>query len=150
MMKGEGDLDWETKGMISEIINHAFEKRHFLEAINWLLEADDQVRSQEDLALGYFMGYLMETADSLAWRMKRHEKTEKLRRKRLEENWGKEEAAKYLKEQERAVEELRAKGGRPMKVELTEEETESIRSMLIPMIASFREKIRKEIALSRV
>ena len=143
-------MDAETRGLISEMINNVFEKRNFLETINWVLEADDQVRSQEDLALGYFMGSLMNNADDFAWNKKWREKSKKLRKKRMEKNWGKEEATKYLKEQERAVEELTAKGGRHMKVELTEEETESIRNMLIPMITSFREKIRKEIALSRV
>jgi len=142
-------LDRETTGLISEMINYAFEKQSCLKTINWVLEADDQVRSQEDLALGYFLGSLMNTADHVATLKKRYEKLEKQYKKRLKKIHGK-EATKELKERGRRLEEMRAKGGRPIKAELTEEETENIRNMLIPMIASFREKIRKEIALSRV
>ena len=139
-------MDRETRGLISEMVNYVFEKQSCLETINWVFEADDRVRSQEDLALGYFLGSLMKTADHVATVKKRNEKLEKQDKKRLKKIYGKEAA----KERGRRLEEMRAKGGRPIKAELTEEEKEDIKNMLIPMIAPFREKIRKEIALNRI
>ena len=149
-------MDRETRGLISEIVNDVFEKQSCLKTLNWVLEADDRVRSQEDLArsqedlaLGYFLGSLMNTADHVATVKKLNEKLEKQDKKRLKKIYGK-EAAKELKERGRRLEEMRAKGGRPIKAELTEEEKEDIKKMLIPMIALFREKIRMEITLSRI
>ena len=143
-------MDREIRGLISGTIDYVFERQNVLKAINWILEADDQVRSQEDLALGYFMGSLVNIAHDVAGHNKVNEKLEKQYKKRLEKICGKEGATKKLKEDDTILEETRAKGGRRIKAELTEEEIEDIRNMLIPMIAPFREKIRKEVALRRV
>lgn len=143
------NLDIEIRGLISEVINYVFEKQDVLKTINWILGVDDQVISEEDLALGYFMGSLMTIADNVASRKKLIEKLDKRTKKALEKGLGKERAAKSLEEQDRRLE-IRARGGRHIKTELTEEETNDIRNMLIPMIAQFREKIRKEMALGQV
>lgn len=143
-------MDREIRGLISEIINSVFEKQDVLKTINWILEVDDQVMSKEDLALGYFMGSLMNIADDVASREKLGEKLEKRYKKILKNIYGKEGATEELKERDRRLEETRAKGGRCIKGELTEEETEDIRNMLILMITPFREKIRKERVLRRV
>lgn len=143
-------MDRETRGRISEIIDYAFEKQNVLKTINWILEADNQVGSQEDLALGYFMGSLVNNTYDVAGHKKVNEKLEKQYKKRLEKICGKEGATKRLREDDIILEETRTKGGRRIKAELTEEEIEDIRNMLIPMIVPFREKIRKEVALRRV
>jgi len=144
------NLDIETRGWISGTVNSVFEKQIVLETVNWILETDDQVESQEDLALGYFMGSLMNIAGNVASRRKLEEKSEKQFKKGLEKIYGKEGATKELREYHAILEEARAKGGGQIESELTEEETEDIRNMLIPMIQRFREKIRKELAMRSI
>jgi len=143
-------LDVETRGMISGMVDYAFEKQSVLETIKWVLEADDRVISPEDLALGYVVGSLMNIADKVASRRKLEAKLEKQYKKRLEKIYGKEKAAIELRESDIRLEKRRAKGGRQIKSELTEEETDDIKNMLIPMIQRFREKIRKELAMRRI
>lgn len=143
-------MDIETRGLISEIVNYVFEKQNVLETVNWILEADEQVRSKEDLALGYFMGSLMKFASNVVSRRKLEEKAMKQHKKRLEKALGKEEAKRELMERDRRFEEMEAKGGRRIKAEPSDEDIEDIRNMLIPHIAPFREKIRKEVALRRI
>jgi len=143
-------LDVETRGMVSGIVNYAFEKQSVLETIKWVLEVDDRVMSQEDLALGYVVGSLMNIADNVASRRKLEEKLEKRYKKGLEKIYGKEKAAKEMQELDITLEKTRAKGGRRIKSELTEEENDDIKNMLIPMIPRFREKIRKELAMRRI
>jgi hypothetical protein len=136
--------------MVSGIVNYAFEKQSVLETIKWVLEVDDRVMSQEDLALGYVVGSLMNIADNVASRRKLEEKLEKRYKKGLEKIYGKEKAAKEMQELDITLEKTRAKGGRRIKSELTEEENDDIKNMLIPMIPRFREKIRKELAMRRI
>lgn len=143
-------MDVETRGMVSGIVNYAFEKQSVLETIKWVLEVDDRVMSQEDLALGYVVGSLMNIADNVASRRKLEEKLEKRYKKGLEKIYGKEKAAKEMQELDITLEKTRAKGGRRIKSELTEEENDDIKNMLIPMIPRFREKIRKELAMRRI
>jgi hypothetical protein len=136
--------------MISGMVNYAFEKQSVLGTIKWVLEADDRIISQEDFALGYVVGSLMNIADSVASRRKLSEKLEKRYKKSLEKIYGKEDAEVELRKSAMWLEKTKAKGGRRIKSELTEEETDDIRSMLVPMIQRFREKIRKELALKKV
>lgn len=143
-------MELKTRGIISAIINYAFENQKILETVKWVLESDDQVRSKEDLALGYMMGSLMNISDGIASRMNLEDKVEKRYRKKLEKKLGKEEALKILMEQDKKREETKSKGGRRIKSELTEEEIGDIKNRLIPMIARFREKIRQEEALGKV
>lgn len=143
-------MDRETRDLISGIVSYVFEKQDFLKTVNWVLEADDQVRSPEDLALGYFLGSIMNITVDVVSRKNLNEKLEKTYRKSLEKIYGKEGAVKSIEERDRKLERMRAKGGRRMETRLTDEETSNIKNMLLPMIASFREKIRKEGALRRV
>ena len=143
-------MDVKTRGLISGTLNYAFEEQNVLDTMDWILEADDHTRSQEDLALGYFLGALMNISCNLASRVKQEETLGKLWKKELEKIHGKKEAAKRLQEQNIMLEQERAKGGRRIKTELTEEETDDIRNMLIPMIQSYREKIRKELAMRAI
>lgn len=143
-------MDIETRGLISETVDYVFEKQKVLETVDWIIEADDHVRSKEDLALGYFMGSLMNIANNAASRGKLEKKLEKQFKKRLEKIYGKEKAARELQERDTRLEKTRAKGGRQIKSELTQEETDDIRNMLIPMIQRFREKISKELAMRRI
>jgi hypothetical protein len=147
-------LDAETRGLISQAINHVFETQDFLDTINWILESDTQVSSKEDLALGYFLGALSNIAHNYVLVRLRDLKVEETRKRQMEKQLGKEkakEARQRIKEDvEKVREEIRSKGGRPAKVEVKGKETEEIRSMLIPMFSSFRDKIRKEEALRKV
>jgi hypothetical protein len=143
-------MDDETTGTVSGIISSVFENQNILETVNWILKSDEQVMSKEDLALGYIMGALMSSAVDVAMDMKLSKINRQAYEKRLEQIYGKEEALKKLQEMDGKIEERRAKGGRQIKIELTEKETEDIRNMLIPMIAPFREKVRKEEAIKKL
>jgi len=142
-------LDAETRGIIFAIINNAFENQNVLETINWVLESDNQVRSKEDLALGYIVGSLINIADKVASGRKLIDKLNKQGKEILKKSLGKEQARKMIEEQRKRVEEIKAKGGRRIKSELTDGEIYDIKNMLIPMISGFREKIRKEEALRK-
>jgi hypothetical protein len=96
------------------------------------------------------MGSLMNIAYHVASRMKLEEKLDPKYRKGLETFLGKEQAAKILHEDAMRLEKAKAKGGERVTSELTEEETDDIRNMLIPMIPRFREKIRKELAMRTI
>lgn len=140
-------MDSATRGQIDEALDYIFEEQNFLETVNWILEADDEVRSQEDLVLGYFLGSSMRFANDFVRNVKVVKKIDKKHEKNVEKRLGKEEARKIREERETRAREERAKGGRPLKVSLTEKETNDIRSMLLLRIKPFREKIRKERAL---
>lgn len=128
------------RGVISAMINHAFEKTNILETVGWMLEADEEIRSREDFALGYFIGALMNISVET---VKKGKVGVKLIKK-AEKDTGKQRLAEIR-------EQIRAKSGRRSEPpETTKEEELEIREMLIPMIARFREKIRKEDALRRV
>jgi len=140
-------MDSRVRGAISGIINNVFEKQNILETVDWLVEADSQVRSSEDLALGYFMGVLMSYAETVLGTRK----ADDISHKYMERKFGKKAAREFWEKQRKMAEETRAKGGRRMKaVEITKEEQDEIRDMLVLMIARFREKIRAEEALRRV
>ena len=147
-------MDAEIRGQISKTINDIFETQNFLDTINWILESDAQVSSKEDLALGYFLGGLSTIAHDYVLVRLRESKIEKITKRLMEKELGKEKAKevrqRIKEDEEKAREEIRSKGGRPVKVEVKEKETEEIRSMLIPMFSSFRDKIRKEEALRKV
>ncbi|MHC3129180.1 MAG: hypothetical protein IBV52_03790 [Candidatus Bathyarchaeota archaeon] len=140
-------MDIKTRGVISAIINNVFETQNILETINWIIESDDQIVSTEDLALGYMLGSLMNISADIASDIKKDEKLKKWYKKELEKKFGKEEAFKMMMEQKKKNEEIKSKGGRRIDCKLTEEETEKIRTVLIPMISRFREKINQEEAL---
>jgi hypothetical protein len=140
-------MDARVRGVISEIINSIFEKHSILETVDWLLEADSQVRSSEDLALGYSMGELMSYAETVL----RTRKADDLSHKYMERKFGKKAAREFWERERKIAEETRAKGGRYRKaIEITKEEQDEIRDMFVLMIARFREKIRAEEALRRV
>jgi hypothetical protein len=118
-------LDRGTRGFISETIHWNFEHSKVLETVDWVLKADDQILSREDFALGYYMGSLM----SMAVITMGNKKFDK----------------KLI-----ASLDSKAKRPRPIHVEVTSQEKEEIKDMLIPMIARFREKIRQEEALKKL
>ena len=147
-------MDAEIRGQISKTINDIFETQNFLDTVNWILESDAQVRSKEDLALGYFLGGLSTIAHNYVLVRLQDSKIEKITKRQMEKELGKEKAKevrqRIKEDEEKAREEIRSKGGRPVRIEVTGKETEEIRSMLIPMFSSFRDKIRKEEALRKV
>jgi hypothetical protein len=147
-------LDAETKGLISQAINDIFETQDFLDTVNWILESDTQVASKEDLAFGYFLGALSTVAHRYVLIRLRDSKVEKSVEKYMQKEIGRKRATETMqrvkKDLEKKAEEIRSRGGRPVKIEVTGKDTEEIRSMLIPMFSSFRDKIRKEEALKKV
>lgn len=137
----------KTRGQISATINSAFEKQNIMKTVKWVIEADDHIGSREDLALGYIIGSLKNISYHIASNKKLNEKLDKKLRKGLRDIYGKEKSSERWREMDRIIEEERTKGGRSIEVGLTEEESEDIENMLIPLIARFREKIRKEMVL---
>lgn len=143
-------LDITTRGMISKITRNIFENQNVLETINWIVEIDDEIGSIEDLALGYFIGSLMNISNNTAIDLKRRDFFDKMYKKSLEESFGKEEGRKKYLEYKLKQEEAKDSGAKYTEIALNEEDTEEIRQMLIPMVTRFREKIRQEMALTLV
>jgi hypothetical protein len=141
-------LDIKSRGTISAIINNVFENQNVLETINWIIETDDDIVSREDLALGYFIGSLMNISNNTARDLKKWEILEKRYKKSLEEIYGKEEGLEKFFEYKMGTDESNDNGVNYTKIVLCEEDIEDIRNMLRPMIAPFREKIRQEEVLN--
>ena len=125
-------MDAETIGIISEAINSTFENGDILETVRWILESDNQVKSEEDLALGYFMGALMNVSRDILLerevKIKRNDSWEKS----LIKKYGKEKAKIMIKEITDGIEKARkeslSKGGRPLVVKLADQDIEKIRT----------------------
>ncbi|MGD9130257.1 MAG: hypothetical protein PVH73_01625 [Candidatus Bathyarchaeota archaeon] len=141
-------MDIKSRGTISAIINNVFENQNVLETINWIIETDDDIVSREDLALGYFIGSLMNISNNTARDLKKWEILEKRYKKSLEEIYGKEEGLEKFFEYKMGTDESNDNGVNYTKIVLCEEDIEDIRNMLRPMIAPFREKIRQEEVLN--
>lgn len=105
-------MDKETRGVIEKALDYVYEEQDFLETVKWILEVDEKVVSEEDLALGYFLGSLVQ----ISWDLVEKEKQLKKYDKRLERKFGKKEARKMIKEREE-----RTKTYNPYRVSLTEE-----------------------------
>lgn len=146
-------MDIETRDLISETINAVYEKQDFLGTVNWILKTDDdRVSTRDDLenlALGYSLGALMNIAYDVARHKKLEKKYDGKYKEEMERKLGK-EATKAIVEMNRRLEEMKAKGSRPVENKLTDEETDDIRNMLIQVIPRFRWKIRKELAIRRI
>ena len=146
-------MDIETRDLISDTINAVYEKQNFLGTVNWILKTDDdRVSTRDDLenlALGYSLGALMNIAYDVARHKKLEKKYDDKYKEEMERKLGK-EATKAIAEMNRRLEETKAKGVRRVANELTDEETDDIRNMLIQVIPRFRWKIRKELAIRRI
>ena len=146
-------MDIETRDLISETINAVYEKQDFLGTVNWILKTDDdRVSTRDDLenlALGYSLGALMNIAYDVARHKKLEKKYDEKYKEEMERKLGK-EATKAIREMNRRLEEMKAKGGRRVENLLTDEETDDIRNMLIQVIPRFRWKIRKELEIRRI
>ena len=81
-------LDLTTRGIISSIINNNYESQKVLKTIKWILEIDDEVYCKEDLALGYFLGALVQISSNSISMMKRNALIDGQYRKSLEKIYG--------------------------------------------------------------
>lgn len=136
-------LDAETRGLISKMIKDAYEKQDCSKTVNWLLEEDNEWKNQEDLVLGYVMGSLMNITQYFALQKETWEKAIRNSERRMKKRLGSEAATKMM-------EQTKTKKVRAIKVELTDEDLDYIRSELIPMIPRFRKKIRNENVGARI
>lgn len=143
-------MDITTRGIISATIEYVFENQNVLDTIEWMFRIDDDVISREDLALGYFMGSLMNISNELAIDVIRWNIIDKMDKEFYINAFGKEEGLKKYIENKMRREESKESGTNYTKIQLSEEDTEAIRNMLIPMITRFREKIRQEKVLERI
>ena len=143
-------LDLTTRGIITSIINNNYESQKVLKTIKWILEIDDEVYCKEDLALGYFMGALVQISSNSTSMMKRNALIDDQYRKSLEKIYGGKEGKIQYLEYKMKTEELAKKENVLTIIEASEEEIEEIRKMLIPMISRFREKIRQEVELDKI
>ena len=143
-------LDLTTRGIITSIINNNYESQKVLKTIKWILEIDDEVYCKEDLALGYFMGALVQISSNSTSMMKRNALIDDQYRKSLEKIYGGKEGKIQYLEYKMKTEELAKKENVPTIIEASEKEIEEIRKMLIPMISRFREKIRQEVELDKI
>jgi hypothetical protein len=142
-------MDTETRGLISEMIEENYEKGNVLETTNWVLQSNDTIESKKDFALGYIIGSLIQIAINTVSFKKFRIKAEKIENELLRKSLGNERAKQIIADQLLEKEALKRKGGRTIDIRLTEEELHTIRSMLLPMIAKFQEKISIEESLGK-
>ena len=128
-------MDIVARGLIEKQLDYISEEQDILETVSWILDVDDEVINREDLALGYFLGALMNSAYKTVEGIKFMQKSDKMLQRKL----GEIEAGKSIKEKEERV-----KTYRPVRVRITEQEKAEIRGMLIRRIKPFRLKIRTE------
>jgi hypothetical protein len=133
-------LDRETRGLIEKGLDNIFQEQDFLETAGWVLEADDEVISQEDFVLGYFLGAAMMWANEVLEKEKIFKKIER----KLERT-----KKKQGEELQQGEEKKARKKVRPYRVTVPIEEKETIKDILRLRISPFREKVRKELALKR-
>jgi hypothetical protein len=141
-------LDAETRGRIEKWIDDIIEKQDVPETVKMILKEDYEVSSREDLALGYWLGYIMGASLNAIQTNKIvgkfRENTERRMKKadrELRKTMGEEAFKEMLLR--RAETEKTAKRGRPTKVSLDNED-EEIRRILMSKIKLFREKMRRE------
>ena len=118
-----------------------------IKTIKWILEIDDEVYCKEDLALGYFMGALVQISSNSTSMMKRNALIDDQYRKSLEKIYGGKEGKIQYLEYKMKTEELAKKENVLTIIAASEEE---IRKMLMPMISRFREKIRQEVEVDKI
>lgn len=142
-------MDAETRGRIEKWIDHIIEEQDIPETVKLILREDLEVSSKEDLALGYWLGYIMSSSltgiqlDKILEKLaERAERKAKKSYKQLEKTMSKEEFMDF--EKKRGEMAKRMKLGRPIKVSLNEEEENEMRKILLSKISFFREKIRRE------
>ena len=102
-------MDLTTRGIISSIINNNYESQKVLKTIKWILEIDDEVYCKEDLALGYFMGALVQISSNSTSMMKRNALIDDQYRKSLEKIYGGKEGKIQYLEYKMKTEELAKK-----------------------------------------
>ena len=140
-------MDREIRGLISEAIERVFNQQNILDTAKWATDADDEIQSIEDFALGYVVGALTNIAHNLLVDDKLRAKNKEIKHRILIKDMGKEEAMKFEAELDKNAKAFKAKGGRKVKFETTDEEDNEIRQMITPMIAQFRIKLNQELAL---
>ena len=135
-------IDFELRGLISKIIEQAINRKNTVDTVRWATEVDTiQLGGKtrlEDFTLGYVVGSLMREAIETIYWMKWARKVDAQRERRNVKILGREKynelKAKYSK----------GRGGRPIKVKVTESEINEIKSMIEPLIEQFRSKISLE------
>jgi len=146
----ETHLDAETRGIIEKWIDNIIEVQDIPETVKLILREDYEVVSKEDLAVGYWLGYIMSTSvNAVQFNkvMRKFKESSERRRKKsdreLEKSMGKERFIEFLKQREEM--EKKAKRIRPVRYRLDNEEDDNeIRRILLSKIKLFREKIRRE------
>lgn len=143
-------MDAETRGIIEKWIDNIIEVQDIPETVKLILREDYEVVSKEDLAVGYWLGYIMSTSvNAVQFNkvMRKFKESSERRRKKsdreLEKSMGKERFIEFLKQREEM--EKKAKRIRPVRYRLDNEEDDNeIRRILLSKIKLFREKIRRE------
>jgi len=130
--KGIVVLDEKTIGLIEEAFNRALEQEDILDRTKWTRD-EVVLKSQEDFVLGYILGSLM----SAAYEIARIQKIDRLSKKRLEKELGKERAEEIQRRWKNGE-------GKVKPILLTEKEVNQIRDMLRRRISDFRRKIHQE------
>jgi hypothetical protein len=96
------------------------------------------------------MGALQNLSKDILFERTRDFKSKEIMEKSTIRKLGKEEAKKILESIEKRQKEMLSKGGRRMKVKFTDQDMEEIKTLLIPMIAPFRVRIRHEDTLKKI
>jgi len=137
-LRGESFLDKETRGIIEQSFDFVLEQ-DILEVVNWILE-EFSIKSPQDLALGYVLGSLMRYSYEIVREEKRWKMIKKESEKRLVKKIGKKSTKEFMERLEKKEENVR-----PIRVSLTEKETNQLRSMLKQRIPYYKRRIYREL-----
>lgn len=141
-------MDTFCRGVVSELIEHVFETQKILKTIDWIVQSDYETISKEDLALGYFMGSLMNISANVVLTLTLQRILDEGYRQKLRQIYGEKEGEHEFVKYKMRIETSKAKNH--SSIDLNDVDKEQLRAMLIPMITLFREKVRQEMVLDNI
>lgn len=144
-------MDREIKAVISESIDKAMEQKDLTDRANWALEAVItyyKIKPNEIvdkmLMLSYILGSTLSSIVDDVANYKGKQKLAELQYKDIMEVFGKEQADKWYADIARGK-----KKPKIIKMKVSEEDSDYIKTKLIPLVAQFEIKINQEQALKK-
>ena len=128
-------MDEKTRGQIENALDYMIDRLNIRDITDWIFEGY-QIKSFEDLAIGYVLGSFSRYAHDVI----RQEKISKSIMRETEAKLGKEKAKELLKRLEKRDEDTK-----PIRVALTEKDTAEIRDLLRRRFLDIIDRINREL-----
>ena len=135
--------------MIAKSIERALKQKDITKTARWAIEVDviqcgTETRI-EDFTLGYVSGFLKSRFEDRVYWARWDEKQKAKYERDMIKSLGEKEYYKQKAEYELKRKMTKNKGGRPLKIQVTQAEMNEIKGMLEPVIEQFRRKISLEL-----